>query len=66
MVGLTFGDYFAFEAYSILGARLGSVLTTFAPAAALCLAWILLGETLSFIRIIGIFITISSQLYQSR
>ena len=58
IVGLTFGDYFAFEAYSILGARLGSVLTTFAPAAALCLAWILLGETLSFIGIIGIFITI--------
>ncbi len=58
IVGLTIGDYFAFEAYSILGARLGSVLTTFAPAAALCLAWILLGETLSFIGIIGIFITI--------
>ncbi len=58
IVGLTFGDYFAFEAYSILGARLGSVLTTFAPAAALCLAWILLGETLSFVGILGIFITI--------
>ncbi|MBK6989842.1 MAG: DMT family transporter [Bacteroidetes bacterium] len=61
IVGLTFGDYFAFEAYSILGARLGSVLTTFAPAAALCLAWILLGETLSFIGIIGI----SSQFSES-
>ena len=58
IVGLTIGDYFAFEAYSILGARLGSVLTTFAPAAALFLAWILLNETLSYIGIIGIVITI--------
>lgn len=58
IVGLTIGDYFAFEAYSILGARLGSVLTTFAPAAALCMAWILLGETLSATGIIGIVITI--------
>lgn len=58
IVGLTIGDYFAFEAYSVLGARLGSVLTTFAPAAALCLAWILLDESLSYIGIIGIFITI--------
>ena len=58
IVGLTIGDYFAFEMYKILGARLGSVLSTFAPAAALLLAWILIDEHISSIGILGIFITI--------
>lgn len=58
IIGLTIGDYFAFEMYKILGARLGSVLTTFAPAAALLSAWILIDEHISSIGIIGIFITI--------
>ena len=35
IIGLTIGDYFAVRMYSILGARTGSVLTTFAPAGAL-------------------------------
>jgi drug/metabolite transporter (DMT)-like permease len=58
VVGLTIGDYFAFEMYAILGARLGSVLTTFAPAAALLLGWMLLDDHMSVIGIIGIIITI--------
>ncbi len=58
IIGLTIGDYFAFEMYAILGARLGSVLNTFAPAAALILGWGLLKESISWIGIIGIFITI--------
>ena len=35
ILGLTLGDYFAFSMYKVLGARRGSVLTTFAPAAEL-------------------------------
>ncbi len=58
IIGLTIGDYFAFEMYSILGARLGSILNTFAPAAALLLGWILIDEHISLIGIIGIAITI--------
>jgi drug/metabolite transporter (DMT)-like permease len=58
IIGLTIGDYFAFEMYRILGARTGSVLTTFAPAAALILGGILINEKISFTGIIGIIITI--------
>jgi drug/metabolite transporter (DMT)-like permease len=59
IVGLTIGDYFAFAMYSVLGARIGSVLTTFAPAAALILGGLLIDEHISFIGIVGIVITIA-------
>jgi drug/metabolite transporter (DMT)-like permease len=59
IVGLTIGDYFAFAMYSVLGARIGSVLTTFAPAAALILGALLIDERISFIGIVGIIITIT-------
>jgi drug/metabolite transporter (DMT)-like permease len=58
IVGLTIGDYFAFEMYKILGARIGSVLTTFAPAAALILGSLLINESISAIGIFGIGLTI--------
>lgn len=58
ILGLTLGDYFAFSMYKVLGARRGSVLTTFAPAAALVLGATLIDEHISFIGIIGIIITI--------
>ncbi|MBL0104272.1 MAG: DMT family transporter [Bacteroidetes bacterium] len=58
IVGLTIGDYFAFAMYTILGPRLGSVLTTFAPAAALLLGVLLIGEHISWVGIVGIAITI--------
>ena len=59
IIGLTIGDYFAFVMYSVLGARIGSVLTTFAPAAALILGGLLINERISFIGILGIAITIT-------
>lgn len=58
IIGLTIGDYFAFTMYAILGARIGSVLTTLAPAAALLLGSLLIGEHISWIGITGIVITI--------
>lgn len=59
IIGLTIGDYFAFAMYRVLGARIGSVLTTFAPAAALILGSLLINEHISLIGIIGIIITIT-------
>ncbi len=59
IIGLTIGDYFAFSMYRVLGARTGSVLTTFAPAAALILGALMINERIPFIGIIGIAITIT-------
>lgn len=57
-IGLAIGDHFAFTMYSILGARLGSVLTTLAPAATLLLGSLIAEEHISLIGISGILITI--------
>ena len=59
VIGLAIGDYFAFAMFSILGARIGSVLTTIAPAAALILGALIINEHISYIGIIGIVITIT-------
>jgi drug/metabolite transporter (DMT)-like permease len=59
IVGLTLGDYFAFKMYSILGARIGSVLTTFAPAATLIMGALLIDERISALGIAGIAITVT-------
>ena len=58
IVGLALGDYFAFKMYAILGARTGSVLTTFSPAAALVFGRFLLDEKINFVGISGMLITI--------
>lgn len=58
IVGLSIGDYFSFEMLKVLGARTGSVLTTFAPAAALIFGALLIDEHISSIGIFGIVLTI--------
>ncbi|MFM7727865.1 MAG: EamA family transporter, partial [Flavobacteriales bacterium] len=59
ILGLTIGDHFGFGMYTILGARLGSVLTTFAPGAALAVGMVLTGDRLSLIGLFGMVITIT-------
>jgi drug/metabolite transporter (DMT)-like permease len=53
---LSFGDYFAFRMYAILGPRIGSVLTTLSPAAALLAGFILLDEHINRVGIAGMLI----------
>ena len=65
IVGLTIGDYFAFSMFAILGARIGSVLLTMAPTAALMLGSFMLDEHISVIGILGIGITIFGVIYVS-
>ncbi|MDI6803542.1 MAG: DMT family transporter [Bacteroidota bacterium] len=59
IIGLTFGDTFLFKAYQQLGARVTSLIMSFAPAVSALLAFIFLGEVLSIQDIIGILITIA-------
>lgn len=58
IIGLTIGDYFGFAMFAILGPRTGSVLTTFAPGAALAVGMVLTGDRLSITGIIGMLVTI--------
>ena len=59
IVGLAIGDLFLFQAYVLIGPRLGLLFLSLAPAIASILAWLILGETLSVGNIIAITITLA-------
>ncbi|REJ80479.1 MAG: EamA family transporter [Bacteroidetes bacterium] len=65
IIGMTIGDHFGFAAFRILGARLGSVLMTLAPAAALFAGFFLNGDRMSLIGMAGIIITICGVMWIS-
>jgi drug/metabolite transporter (DMT)-like permease len=59
IVGLAIGDLFLFQAYVLIGPRLGLLFLSLAPAIASILAWLILRETLSAGNIIAITITLA-------
>lgn len=59
VVGLALGDYFGFTMYAILGTRVGSIFTTLSPGAALALGYVMLGESINPVGLIGLLITLS-------
>ncbi|HEY6162631.1 MAG TPA: DMT family transporter [Bacteroidia bacterium] len=65
VVGLAMGDYFGFGSFAILGTRLGSVLTTLAPAATLFAGYFLVKERINIIGITGILVTIGGMIWLS-
>lgn len=58
IIGFTIGDYCSFSSFKILGPKLGSLYTTFAPGVALIAGYIILDETINFAGIIGMAITL--------
>ncbi len=58
IIGLALGDYFGFTSFVILGPRIGSIFNTLAPTAALLGGYLLIGERINIIGIVGILITI--------
>ena len=56
-VGYVFGDYCLFNAYLLIGARLGQLFMTIAPPVAALAGWMLLGECLSWQAWAGILVT---------
>jgi drug/metabolite transporter (DMT)-like permease len=63
IIGFTIGDYCSFTSFRLLGPKLGSLYTTFAPGAALFIGYIALNETINFIGLIGIAITIAGVIW---
>ena len=59
IIGLTLGDGFLFQAFVLVGAHISMLIMSLVPIFSTLIAWFVLGETLSFIKIIAIFITIS-------
>jgi len=59
LVGFVFGDTFLFKSFEYNSARIGMLIMSVAPAVAALLAFIFLGETLTFISIIGMVVTLT-------
>lgn len=57
-VGYCFGDFCLFNAYIHIGARLAQLLMTLAPPTAALASWLIFGETLTPLAILGMFITL--------
>lgn len=58
VIGLSLGDTFLFKAFQVIGARLSMLIMSLAPAIAALVAYFVLGETLSFVGVLGIMVTI--------
>ena len=58
IIGLSLGDAFLFAAFREIGPRLGLLLLSLAPIFGSAIAWIFFGQTLPFLQIIGIVITL--------
>ena len=63
IIGFSIGDYCSFNSFKLLGPKLASLYTTFAPGAALIIGYIALNESINAIGILGIFITISGVIW---
>lgn len=56
-VGYVLGDYCLFNSYILIGSRFGQLFMTLAPAAAAVFGYILLGERMSALAIVGMLTT---------
>lgn len=58
-VGYVLGDYCLFQSYVLIGSRFGQLFMTLASPAAAVTAWILLGEEMSMMAILGMLVTMT-------
>lgn len=56
-VGYVLGDYCLFNSYLLIGSRFGQLFMTLAPAAAAIFGFILLGEQMSVLAVVGMLVT---------
>ncbi|NOX45608.1 MAG: DMT family transporter [Chlorobi bacterium] len=59
LVGFVIGDQFLFRAFVMVGARISMLVMAFVPPITAMLGWIILGETLTLLNVLGMILTIS-------
>jgi drug/metabolite transporter (DMT)-like permease len=59
VIGLSLGDVFFFQSLIAVGARLGSLLLSLAPIFGSIIAWIIFGEILTTLQIVGIVLALA-------
>lgn len=58
-VGYVLGDYCLFSSYIIIGSRFGQLFMTLAPPAAAIFGWLLLGEQMTLLAILGMIVVMA-------
>lgn len=59
LVGYVLGDFCLFNSYILIGSRFGQLLMTLSAPAAALFGWVLIGETMSGLALLGMIITIT-------
>lgn len=59
IVGLVLGDAFLFQAYVMIGARISTLMMAIVPVISALMAWVFLNESLTWIEILGIALTVA-------
>lgn len=54
IIGLALGDFFLFQSFALIGARIGSLIFALSTVFAAVAAWLFFGETLNRMQILGI------------
>jgi drug/metabolite transporter (DMT)-like permease len=57
-VGFVFGDLFLFRSFTVIGSRFAMLIMTMVPPITALSGWIILGEKLTFMNFVGMFLTI--------
>jgi drug/metabolite transporter (DMT)-like permease len=63
LVGFTFGDMCLFRAFLLIGARLSVLIMTLVPPMTAVIGWLVLGETLTGLDLLGMFATLSGVMW---
>lgn len=58
LVGLVLGDYFLFKSYTLITSRISMLVMTLVPPMTALIGWLLLGERMIALHILGMFLTV--------
>jgi drug/metabolite transporter (DMT)-like permease len=58
LVGLALGDTFTFQAYVMIGNRLGTLVMALSPVIGVLIGWILMGEHLALVEVAGVLLSV--------
>lgn len=59
LAGFVIGDLFLFKAFTVIGSRLSMLVMTLVPPISALIGWLLLGEVLGWIHVLGMSMTMS-------
>lgn len=59
LIGFVLGDLFLFQSYVVIGARISMLVMALAPPIAAVTGWLMLGETMTALGLIGMVVTLS-------